>query len=211
MIGENGQLFGWSEATWLCLDQFGILVGDIMLVLSIVATVWAFWWRDRLRRWLLRGSLPVSAEQAEDTECWDGLLFTVSRPELPEWVLESRKPRTIALLATTDSKPAADAIVQAARKRNIGIIGPALLADPDDPAEARDQSLRLLQRLRESGQQHIAVDVTGGKTPMSIGAFLAAGQANADVLYVVSEYDRDLKKPDTRSARIRCISRAETS
>jgi len=53
------------------------------------------------------------------------------------------------------------------------------------------------------------VDVTGGKLPMSLGAFMAAEESGADTLYVASEFDPQLKRPDMRTARIRRISAAD--
>ena len=206
--GANGQLFGWSEATWLWLDQFGILLGLFLACVTIAGGFAAWLSRDRFRRWVLRGSLPVTSETAEDTVHWDGLLFTVSRIDLPLWILRTRKPEAIALMATEASLDSARRIAEEARKQGTEVVGQVILGDPDDPVVARAQATQLLQRLQESGCEKVAADVTGGKTPMSIGAFLAAGDTGADVLYVVSEYDRKLKQPVVSSAQVRCILRA---
>jgi hypothetical protein len=203
LLGDNGQLFGWSEATWRLLDQAGILIGYAMLLLPIAAWIG----RNRIRDWLRRNRFPrVGGESGADTR-WDALVFTVSRFEVPAWVLERHPPAAVALLATEQSKGAARRLAELARRRGIGVADPRLLQDPDDPAGARDETAGLIQHLREQGHERIGVDVTGGKTPMSLGAFMAAEENGCDSLYVTTRYDARLKRPDMSSARIVTISR----
>ena len=208
--GANGQLFGWAESTWLWLDQFGILLGDITLVVGVPSAIWAFFHRDAIRRWLALDRFPLSGREADDNAQWDALVFTVSRPELPEWVVKQRKPRAVALLATDQSWEQAKSLANFASARGVALLGPKKLDDPDDPAEARAETERLIERLHEKGYEKIGVDVTGGKTPMSIGAFLAAREMGCDTLYVTSEFNQKLKKPMTHTAKLRCITHAKS-
>lgn len=83
------------------------------------------------------------------------------------------------------------------------------MENPDDPAEARERAQALLHRMRAAGAPRCAVDITGGKTPMSLGAFMAAVEAGVSTLYLASRYDDRLQRPDPHSARIHCISRPE--
>ncbi len=207
-IGDNNQLFGLAESTWLWLDQFGILFGDIALIVGILGGVIAWLQRDRIRRWFSFNRFPVSGREADDEERWDALLFTVSKAEIPQWVMEAKKPRAVAFLATEQSGDAARKLVDHARSAGIDALVPKQVDDPDDPAQAREEAARLIQRLRDKGHGRIAVDVTGGKTPMSIGAFMAAQEAHCDTLYVSSDFDPALKQPVMRSAKIRCITKA---
>ncbi|HHH38157.1 MAG TPA: hypothetical protein ENK50_01100, partial [Sedimenticola sp.] len=92
MLGANGQLFGWSEATWLWLDQAGILVGDVMLVLTIAGGLWAWFSRDTLRRWFMANRFPAVGDTDENNETWSALVFTVSHSVVPCWVLERKRP-----------------------------------------------------------------------------------------------------------------------
>lgn len=207
-LGANGQLFGWSESTWLWLDQFGILLGDITLIIGVLGGIWAFTQRDRIRRWLRLNRFPLSGRETDPEETWDALIFTVSRDDIPQWVIDCKQPRAIGLLATQQSHEAATRLADRARLAGVTVIGPKMIDDPDDPAEAHDETARLIQRLRGMGHPRIGVDITGGKTTMSIGAFIAAREQDCDTLYVSAEYDSKLKRPDTRSARIRRIARA---
>lgn len=207
LVGANGQLFGWAASTWLWLDQFGILAGDLMICLSLAGVVWAWLRRDAIRRWFVTNRFPVVGEEAADEGRWDAILFTISRPEVPVWVLRQQRPGAIALLATEESRPPALAVKEQAAELGIVVVGPEYIGDPDDPAESRERAARLIERLRALGHDRIAVDVTGGKTPMSLGAFMAAEEAGCVSLYVSTQYDPDLKKPHLPSARLRCISR----
>ncbi|RMD85019.1 MAG: TIGR02710 family CRISPR-associated protein, partial [Candidatus Dadabacteria bacterium] len=47
-----------------------------------------------------------------------------------------------------------------------------------------------------------AVDVTGGKVPMSLGAFMAAEEAGTPSIYVTAEYDARLQRPRAETARV---------
>jgi hypothetical protein len=58
--------------------------------------------------------------------------------------------------------------------------------------------------MRAEGVRNVAVDVTGGKVPMSLGAFMAAEEAALDSLYVTTAW-RD-GKPDASTAKLTRIS-----
>lgn len=198
------QLFGLPEQWWLYLDQFGILLGDITLAIAIPGSIIAFSKRDAIRRWLWRNRFPKVGELDGVQKDWDGLLFTVSNPILPEWVLSCVEPKTIALLATSHSLEAAQTVKAYAGERGIRVLPITLLSDPDDPDEARRRCKELLDALRAAGSQRPAVDITGGKTPMSVGAFMAAEERGVTSIYVTSPVDD--KGLNTVKARIRAIS-----
>lgn len=202
-------LFGWSEATWLFIDQIGILLGVAMGATWFFGILWAVFKPDTLRRWFTLNRFPNVGAELDDEQYRDAIAFTVSHKELPLWVIRSSRPAHIGLIATADSKQAALEIAQQAEKQGIRVHGPVYVENPDDPAEALAQTRLILSRLREAGARHIAVDITGGKTPMSLGAFMAAEEMGVSSLYVASRYDATLRKPDMSSAKIRCISRPE--
>jgi hypothetical protein len=83
------------------------------------------------------------------------------------------------------------------------------VADPNDPAVSRSQVALLLSELHQAGCRKIAVDLTGGKLPMSLGAFMAAEEAGVTSLYVATDFDRYLKVPDMRTAILRQMSQPE--
>jgi predicted neuraminidase len=112
------------------------------------------------------------------------------------------KPKAVAFIATELSLPVAEELRQQAIKLGITALEPVLLADPDNPALCRKLTAELLVELADHGR--LAVDVTGGRTPMSLGAFMAAEELGAGTLYVSCQYPNG--KPDMASAAIVCIS-----
>jgi len=71
--------------------------------------------------------------------------------------------------------------------------------------EVEDATRHVLEWIAESEgvkREEMAFDVTGGKTLMSIGAFLAADRMGVDVQYISSAFDKDTNKwvPGTTDA-----------
>jgi len=198
-------LFGWSDTTWLALDQIGILVGNLMLAATILGAAVGYFNRDRLRRWLTPNRFPtVGADMAGRQ--WSGIVFTVSKTEVPLWVIEQLKPNCIGLVATPQSMKAADEVMEIAESRGIEVLPPRQLDDPNSPSESLEKTRELLTAMHRAGCTPCAVEITGGKTPMSLGAFMAAEEMRADTLYVSVGYDQKLNRSDIRSARLQCIS-----
>lgn len=200
-------IFGWSDQAWLCLDQTGILVGDILMVLTIIGAIWVFFKQDQVRRWFTNNRFPeVGGEFDDDAMDWDGLVFTVSHAEVPKWVMQHCKPSVIALIASDQSREKSLEISGLAVTMGIQVSSTHYVSDADDPQQSRRAVAKALGEMRDHGHKHLAVDVTGGKTPMSLGAFMAAEEAGADTLYVACRFDPQLKKPDMSTATIRRIS-----
>lgn len=198
-------LFGFSEQTWLLIDQWGILFGIAMFAVSAGGAVYAYTSRERIRQWLWRNRFPNPTELGDDHGAWDGLLFTVSRVELPQWVMQcTRGLRFVALLATEHTRAEADALRDLASARGIEVLPMSVVSDPDDPQEARQRCAELLEKLKHAGARDIAVDITGGKKPTSIGAFMAAEEAGATSIYVTAPFANQV--PDATQARIKSLS-----
>lgn len=203
----------FDEGTWDALDKLGILLGDSMLVLTLIGAVWGFLRRKDLRQWLQRslgrGRLPPVGFDRVERQRWDAIAFTISHAEVPIRVLDRHLDvGRVGLIFSEQSRPAAEAIKRFLREHGRPLPEEQVLQNPDDPAEARRKTRFLLDGWRDAGLDCLAVDVTGGKTPMSLGAFLAAKEAGASTLYVTSDYDQ-LRKPDLDSAVVRCISPPE--
>ena len=204
-MGANGQLFGWPAQLWHVLDQVGILLGLVLGAMALLSAVLGFVNRDAIRMWLRYNRFPAVGGEAAEIRDFEGLVFTVSREEVPVFVIEHVQPRAAVLLATTGSDAAANRIREAASRSKCRI-EIQHISNPDDPAESRDQAAVAIRNLRRQGVEKIAVDITGGKAPMSIGAFMAAEVAGCPTLYVTAPYDRNLEQPDMRQARICRIS-----
>ena len=205
MEPQLDQLFGLSQQTWLSIDQSATLLGMLTSVLALAALLLGALNRDRLRAWLTRNRFPQVGQHPAPDARWDAIVFTVSRPEVPCWVLETHKPKLIGLVVTAGSRAAGDEIANSARAQGIEVLPSEEMANPDDPAEARTKTRRLLEDVAARGIERAGVDVTGGKVPMSLGAFMAAEEALADTLYVTVEYDKG--KPRMNTAKVLPISK----
>lgn len=205
-MSPSHNLFGWSDGVWQTLDQFGILLGDFMLTSTLILGIVGFMRRNDIRRWLTRNRFPEVGGTPENTH-WEGLVFTVSKTETPRWVLEKVRPKHAAFVASRESFPVAEELAQFARGLGIEVHGPLSIADPNEPAESRQATSLLLSALKSAGCTSVAVDVTGGKVPMSLGAFMAAEETGAASLYVAADFGAGLKQPDMRTARLLCVSR----
>lgn len=194
-------LFGLSDANWHTLDQIGVVLGYLPVLLIIVA----LFKRDALRRWLTRNRFPSGVSEIQEALNFDGIVFTVSNAEVPRHVIEQLKPQRIGLICTAESQGFADQI-KAYFSSQGGSTTIASINDANDPQECRRATYYLLEGLRQSGCERLAVDVTGGKTPMSLGAFMTAEEAGATTLYVTTHFDSALKKFEMRTARIVRVS-----
>ena len=199
-------LFNWSESTWAMLDQLSIILSLLLPLFSLVAAGWAFFNKERIKNWLTRNQFPHTGQLAKEGSQWDGLVFTLSNIDTPQWVIKTRKPRYIALISSKQSHKNAEQVEAYAQQLGIEVMNKVILNDPDNLQEIQHETQHLIKGLQKQGCEKIAVDITGGKTTMSLGAFMAAEEARLTSLYVSSQYDKTLKQVDMRSATLIQVS-----
>lgn len=192
---------GVSDASFQALDQVATLLGLVMGSTWLIGLLLACFKPDSLRRWFTRNRFPSIGGRPEID--WQGVVFTVSRAEVPLWVIGQVQPRMLGLLLTSFSEGEAAKIEAEAKQRGITVFTDKV-SNPDDPAEVNQKTKTLLRAMQEEDIQPIAVDITGGKTPMSVGAFMAAEEVGCDTIYVTT--DNKNGKPDMSTASIIAIS-----
>jgi hypothetical protein len=202
----NETAFATDPALWELIDRISTLLGLATSVVAIVVGSLAWVRRDRLRAWLRGNRFPKVGGLARDDAHWTALLFTVSRAEVPAWVMERARPTWVGFVGTAFSGDAMRSLEEKAQALGIRVVGSREVADADDPEAARTAVHALLAELKRNGVSNVAVDVTGGKVPMSLGAFMAAEEARVDSLYVTVGYDEQ-HQPKPETARVRCVSR----
>lgn len=198
-------LFGWSEHTWDVLDKIGILWSDTMALVTIAGSLYAAIKRRQILQWFRRNRFPSVGGALSSNERYDGIVFTVSKPDTPCWVIESVRPRFVGLIHTEASGDAARAIQDCAARVGAQVLAQQI-ADPDDPFDSRQAAAYLLSRMKRDGCGSLGVDITGGKVPMSLGAFMAAEEQGATSLYVTCAFDPQLRRPDMTTARLTRVS-----
>ncbi len=202
----QNNLFQWGSDVWLSLDQWGILVGLITGLVNLLAILIAFFKRDSLRRWFIRNRFPNVGELSLDSSL-DGLIFTISHCEVPLWMIRNNQPKAIGLIASSASLANAKIIKDEAEKSGVQVLPICEVFNADNPVETMNNTQQLISTMRSNNLLQLGVDITGGKVPMSMGAFMAAEEAQVTTLYVSTDYNQALKKPDVRSSNIITVSR----
>ncbi len=193
------------ENFWIYSDRFGIVVGDILMIFTIYGMFDSYYNSNSFfRKWIgkfKRNTFPERLATTEHTR-WDGIIFTLSKEEVPRWVIQQAQPKIVGLLTTQQSQACAEALKNLAQQRQMRILEERI-NNVDDPFEAKRKTHELIQELQQAHATDIAVDITGGKTPMSLGAFMAAEEAGVGSIYITSDYKNN--QADMSTAQIKTI------
>lgn len=120
------------------------------------------------------------------------LIFTIGRQkETVNLSIQNQKPEWLGLICTYQSESVANEIISES-----GLLPEHCqkeIVDPWDILDGRDKVEVLIQWLQRKGLQpeDIVVDLTGGTTPMSVGAFSITDVMGIDTQYIRSRYDEN--------------------
>lgn len=136
-----------------------------------------------------------------------GIVIPVSRKEQPEWIIRHLKPEYVAFLYTDLSKEYALELTRefsdvvkfyhTAKQIEEKL---DMIKNPDDPLESKNVAKKFIQWLKKEGinEKNIFIDTTGGKVPMSIGAFQAAEEMNVSSIYIVGKDRGIIRNPEIK-------------
>ena len=167
-------------------------IGNIVNGISFIGILFTFFFFRPLSflKKIESKNFPSSSANPPKTN-YDALLFTVSNADLPIWMMKKYQPRSIGLIGSNEVSDSLKKIKEEAEKLEINVYCRSLVdTDVDVVTRAKHETLEIIQELLKAGSYHLALDITGGKTPMSIGAFLAAEEEGIDSLYVTAKYDK---------------------
>lgn len=197
------------EAWVSLLDNAGIILGLILACLTSAAGLYALFSRERIRQWFRR---PVFLNTGESFQIPEekvrAIVIPVSRREQPEWILRHLKPEFAGLLYTEKSRDIALQLARDFTGQCRFVVSLAdienrhdMLDDPDDPARVKEMTRKFVRQFMGHGipNDKIFVDTTGGKVPMSIGAFQAAEEEGVSSIYISGTVDgmiKDAKNPE---------------
>ncbi len=177
------------------LDNAGIILGYLISCLSVGAAAYAVVKRREITKWFKRPVFPKTGEEFEiPEEKVEAVVIPVSRKEQPEYIVRHLKPKHVGLLYTDISKSVALDITNDFGKvcnfvlsTNDIQISKDMITNPDDPSEAKELTRRYIRvfEAMDISKDKIFVDTTGGKVPMSIGAFLGAEEEGVSSIYIV--------------------------
>ena len=198
------QLRGFLKSRWdeilvlgvaLQLILWAITTGNLVIILAVTVSM-------IVMVLLIYGITEKISNRRKPKSLGDNIAFQVSRKGLIftvgkqthtiEYAIAQQRPEFIALICTDVTEKEADEIMEKfsddpemVRKR---------LVDPFNLEEIRTTTQILIKWLEQKmPKDSIAVDITGGMTTMSLGAFLAADEFQIDSQYVRSNYDLDNK------------------
>jgi hypothetical protein len=180
------------------IDRASSIIGFLTTCLAGGTALAGYYRRVDLARFFKRGRRAEYLEAGEPIvefrERADALVIPVSHKTQPEWLIRQLKPKWVSLLYTERSKPEAISLVRDFGATDIlflpdenGIANDShKVASPDDIRESKALVGFYLEQLLAKGVQRskILVDTTGGKVPMSIGAFQAAEERKIATVYL---------------------------
>jgi len=177
-----------SDATWITIDRFGVVLGIVTGIMALVASIWAVWKRAEIRHWFTHNHFNDVGDEvrgADTRGC--GLVMLVSSASLVDTALKAYEPAVLALVASRETEKMARQVATGLEGRNVELLSLTVLEDPDDAEEAQDKISLAIAGFVERGLA-VLVDVTGGKKPMSLGAFIAAEEAGQATGYISSKH-----------------------
>jgi hypothetical protein len=129
------------------------------------------------------------------------IVFTVGHQTFTiEQALAAQEPDYVGILCTQQTERVAESIISAhdllADRYKKEIV------DPHKIVEVRRKTEFIINWVLEQGvaREEIVVDVTGGLTPMSLGAFSVAEDRRIDSQYITSDYADNQPVPGTQQA-----------
>ena len=196
------------ESWFPSMHHVGIVSEYIKTAIELTAIIITlFKWKD-IRRWFIRkfrhkefegtgDEFPVSEERVH------GIVIPISRFEQPAWIIHHLRPRHAALLYTNFHQ-SRDAAVELIRTFSGQVLfnlteddiknNKDIITDAEDPIITKELTHRAIRHMLALGlnSKNIFVDTTGGRVPMSIGAFQAAEEAGVSSIYIVGRGERGL-------------------
>lgn len=172
---------------WTVLAFTGI--GGLLLTLVVFILMRISEWRRK----------PLSAGPGFAVSRKALILTVGGQKDTANFVIRNQKPQYLGLICSWRTEHVADEIVNSCGIQRDNI--QKEIVDPWEVLDSRDKVDTLLRWLARNGvgSHEIAVDFTGGTSPMSAGTFAAADAAGVDTQYVRSSYDENNRViPDTQ-------------
>lgn len=130
-----------------------------------------------------------------------GMIFTVGNQlDTIRFAIDHQKPKFIGLICSAETEGKANML-----KDEIGLDEEHVMkkeVDPKNIDDIRAMTISILNWFRSKGlhESEIAVDITGGLTTMSAGAFDACEKQKIDSQYIFSKYVNNKVIMDTKDA-----------
>lgn len=192
------------------LDTITIWWSAAVMVFTIIVTPIALIKRNNIRNWFTRtrNRFPdVGGEVLEDEVVYDGIVQLIGLSEQTQpWVLQKTNANMAVFVHSSDQKSRSVAENLREQMRKSGKQANCREIEDDlDPATVRRVVRHAIEELKEKGCHDIAVDVTGGRVSMSIGAFMAAEESGCKSINAPAQKYVD-RKPVPGSIKLIVLS-----
>lgn len=177
-----------TNDTWSYVGNLANVLGLFGFVISLFIMM-PFKISRSIIKFLKHRTFPATDDVPAELDNYSALVFTVSRPDIPIWLIKAYKPSAVGLIGSAMFSESIETIEAFASEQGIPCFVRAL-ENPDVVERAKRETAEVIKAIKAIGIEDIAVDVTGGKVPMSLGAFLAADEHCLDTLYVTAKYDK---------------------
>lgn len=205
-LGSRWEEIVWM-GVWIPIVTTAMVTGNIIFItLSLIggagSLIALYSLIDKMRK---RRQPTFGGEASGNSR--KGLIFTVGlQVETIDYALQGQNPQWAGFLCTEQTLGVVDKLMAAQHftperwRREI--------VDPRDIADVRAKTHSLIDWLVKQGVKtnEIALDPTGGMTPMSLGAFSVAQEWHLDSQYVRSRYD-DQNRPVRGTQELIFLSR----
>lgn len=166
----------------LIIILFGSLLGIVVIAWAI-----AKWFKRKLLRSSFVGGTATRKSRK-------AIIFTIGfQKETIVKAINEQKPEFLGFLHSDESKGVVDDAIKAATHVYEKTKIKSREVRPDDFSQVREATVSLVREMMRHWsitQSEIVIDLTGGKVPMSIGAFRAAEELGIDTQYMTSDFDK---------------------
>lgn len=203
----NKQLSSFGKEVYYLVIVFEFIKSNVEIALLIIGILnWGT--IKKIFNNLLSKNFLGTGENFDDiSQKVRGIIIPVSRRQQPEWIIRHLKPEYVAFLYTERSKKDALELtlefgnkvhfIHTAKEIEAGI---DMIKNPNDPLEVKQLTKKFISKLLklDIDKRNIFVDTTGGKVPMSIGAFQAAEESGVSSLYIIGTNQDIISDPTVK-------------
>jgi hypothetical protein len=197
-----------SEQNWLVLDRISMLLGYLCSLLFLFGLVDLARPAGWLRRTLAR-RLPFADPETEQIRAsTQGFVLFAHNAELCKTLLDKIEPTHVALVYADKLELEKIKTMIRARADPIAIVHESRTHSAEIAGVSKRAALLAVDALlHQLDAQEIAVDITVGSKPITVGLFMAAEERGVASVYLASDWTGGVRSTDTKKQRLVYVSK----
>jgi hypothetical protein len=197
-----------SENSWLVLDRISMLLGyvcSLMFLYGLVDLARPAGW---LRRTFAR-RLPFAHPETEQIRASTrGFVLCAHNAALCKTLLDKIDPTQVALVYADELELEKIKTMIRARANPIAIVHESRTHSAEIAGVSKRAALLAVDALlNKLDAQEIAVDITVGSKPITVGLFMAAEERGVASVYLASDWTDGVRSTDTNKQRLVYVSK----